>query len=62
MPEPFDPLAFIESAAAITDVLATFRDSLVEKGWSGPGAEQAALILIQIGAVQGGTTPPKGTP
>ena len=43
-----DPLALIQGVNDLTDVLAATRNALVDKGWSSPGAEQAAISTVSI--------------
>ena len=44
-----ETLAWIEGKAQVVAFLSGLRSDLVDTGWSGPGAEQAALTLMASG-------------
>lgn len=52
-----ETLAWIEGKAQVVGFLGGLRTDLVDAGWSGPGAEQAALTLLASGMAANKETP-----
>lgn len=48
-----DPLAVIEGTNTIADLVDGFKQALVERGWSEPSAEHAAVVVYQVERLKG---------